>query len=215
VGIQEHRVATLGSISLLIAQAKDGDSAALGKLHQRYWPQLVARARQRLRGAPLRNADEEDVAQTAFIAFYESVQRQRLPKLENRHQLLALLSHIVACRAVNEIRQAVTARRGGGQVQTRSSVELLAENQDASPEQEAIVNDCYEFYMRQLPDQLREFAVRHLGGLNSQEIADELGCTRRTVERKMSLLRKHWRQMASDSIEQDVDQLGSVDIWMV
>lgn len=92
---------TTGSVSMLIARLKDSDETALARLHQRYWPALVNLGRVKLRGAPIRAADEEDVAQKAFVGFDDSVRNNRVPDLSNRHELLALLSHIVACKAVN------------------------------------------------------------------------------------------------------------------
>jgi DNA-directed RNA polymerase specialized sigma24 family protein len=108
----EHVMNSVGSVSQLIADFKDGDEEALADLHQRYWPALVNMARKRLKQTPIRGADEEDVAQSALIGFCKTVQDQRAPDLTNRHQLLALLSHIIACKAVNRIKVRVHSRQG-------------------------------------------------------------------------------------------------------
>ncbi len=55
-----------GSVTLWLDQLKEGEEAALGKLHTRCWPALVSLARKRLRGTPSRVADEEDIVQSAF-----------------------------------------------------------------------------------------------------------------------------------------------------
>ncbi len=65
-----------GSVSQLILNAKAGDEPALAKLHKRYWKSLVDIARKRLRGAPLRDTDAEDIAQIAFISFYQTHSRE-------------------------------------------------------------------------------------------------------------------------------------------
>ncbi len=196
-----------GSVSHLIAQAKEGDETALAELHARYWPKLVSIARRRLNGAPLRDRDPEDVAQSAFIAFYTSLKAERLPELANRHQLLALLSHIVACKAANEIKRGLTQKQGGGQVVNATTLTVLADGGDHTPLQEAILNDCYEFYINALCESLREFAELHLAGFTNREIAERLDCVERTVERKIALMRMRWREIASESIYKDVSDL--------
>ena len=191
---------TIGSISQLIPQAKDGDQTALGELHQRYWPSLVERARWKLGDAPLRDVDEEDIAQAAFVGFFHTVRAGRIPDLENRHQLLALLTHIVACKALNEMRRARSVKRGEGQPQSASPLEMLVTDAVTSPLQQAILNDCYEFYVSRLPERLRTFGELHVAGLTNKEIAHEMDCAERTVNRKLALLRTRWREMAWDSV---------------
>ena len=197
-----------GSVSTWIAQLREGDEAALGKLHARYWPALVAMARRRLHGSP-GPVDEEDVAQEAFWRFYRGMKEGRLPRLANRHDLLALLTHIVACTAINQIERE-QARKRGGDIGQRLSVELLAESAagekgpsrpDASPLEQAILNDCYQHYVGSLPEKLRGFAESHLAGCTHRETAGLMNCSERTVERKIALILQKWQEMAEVSVQ--------------
>ncbi len=190
----------IGSVSRMIADLKEGDDAALAGLHRRYWPQLVNIARSRLKRAPIRHADEEDVAQSALIGFYNTVRNGRAGQLENRQQLLALLSHIVACKAINQIQHAMTLKQGRGQVTSLSPVAFLAADTSPTSSQEAILHDCYATYVGGLPDELRPFAEMHLAGLSNAEIAEHMDCVERTVERKLALLRSRWRKLADDPL---------------
>ncbi len=192
---------SVGSVSQLIAELKEGDEAALGELHKRYWPQLVNIARKRLKQAPLRHVDEEDVAQSALIGFYETVRNQRAVQLQNREQLLALLSHIIACKAVNQIQKATTLKRGQGKVVELTPLAFLASSDSPTASHEALLRDCYEQHVTALPDELRPFAEMHLIGLSNAEIAKKLDCVERTVERKLALLRAKWRKLADDSVD--------------
>ncbi len=190
-----------GSVTRLIAELKDGDEAALTELHQRYWPQLVNIARSRLKQAPLRHVDEEDVAQSALIGFYNTVKNQRAQQLENREQLLALLSHIVACKAINQIQRAMTLKQGQGKITELTPIAYLASDDCPTASHQALLNDCYENHVVALPDELRPFAELHLAGVANADIAEKLDCVERTVERKLALLRTMWRKLADDSVE--------------
>jgi DNA-directed RNA polymerase specialized sigma24 family protein len=200
-----------GSVSVWIEQLKAGEEAALGKLHARYWPYLVGLARRKLGDAPRRATDEEDVAQQAFWAFFQSLRAGRLPQLANRYQLLALLTHIIACQAANQIKHELgVQKRGGGRVQGESALAGTAPSGDGSrrgleqvadaglsPQEQALLDDCYQHYVGALPEHLRDYAELYLGGLTYQEIADRMGCTERTVDRKMALILAHWQALAA------------------
>jgi DNA-directed RNA polymerase specialized sigma24 family protein len=188
----------------------------LGKLHARYWPFVVGLARRKLGGMPRRAVDEEDTAQQAFWSFYKSLRAGGLPQLTNRHQLLALLSHITACQAANQIKhELVVQKRGRGRVQGESVLKCgppgdsaargLEQLQDPglSPQEKILLEDSYQHYMTALPEHLRGFAELYLGGLTYQEIADRQGCTERTVDRKMALILGHWRRLADASLNQE------------
>jgi DNA-directed RNA polymerase specialized sigma24 family protein len=89
-------------------------------------------------------ADEEDVAQEAFWSFYRSLKDGLVPQLANRQDLLALLSHIVACKAVNQVKHETgVQKRGGGRVQGDSGLNVLAEDPEPTPLEYALLNDCY------------------------------------------------------------------------
>src|SRR5262249_62378095 len=92
-----------------------------------------------------------------------------------RHDLLALLTHLVACRAVNQIKHEAVQKRGGGQVRGGAGLdELLTPGQ--SPDEKPILEDLYHHYVNSLPERLRELAELYLAGCTHKEIAAQLGC---------------------------------------
>jgi DNA-directed RNA polymerase specialized sigma24 family protein len=199
-------VSSAGSVSHWISQAKAGDEVALAKLHQRYWPALVGLARQRLHGSPI-PSDEEDIAQQAFLGFYQAVKSQRVPKLVNRHQFLALLSHIISCKACNQVSHELTARKGAGHVQQGSAIMRLAEDSACSPLEEAILKDCYQKYVGNIPQNLRPYAELFLQGHTRLEIAGRMGCADRTVDRKLALIREYWQSIAENCLTHDLGEI--------
>ena len=198
----------IGSITLLLQNLGDGEDQVLAALHRRTWPWIVQSARKRLGGHVLPTADEEDVAQEAFWGFVKSVRGGRAPQLESRHDLFALLTHIVACKAATQFDRHLAAKRGAGQVRGESALDArgdisggaglqAAPGQQRTPAEEAVLADCYQHYVFGLSDALRPVAEMHLAGATNAEIAAHLDCVDRTVERKLALIRTRWREMAA------------------
>jgi DNA-directed RNA polymerase specialized sigma24 family protein len=199
-------MSSAGSVTVWLGKLCAGDDAALARLHQRFWPLAVARARRSLEGVPPHGRDEEDIANSAFLSLYEAVRAGRVPLLENRHHLLALLSTIVACKAVNERKRALRQKRGGGRGRDVSDLEALA-GEECSPAQQVLLDDCYDHFINGLAEGLRPFAELHLAGFTHREIAVQLNCVERTVERKLARVLARWQEMAEDSVSSDVREL--------
>ncbi len=200
-----------GSISVLLQDLKDGDEQALAQLHQRCKRWLELRARRRLDGHTLRHVDEEDIAQEAFVGFVASVRNGRVPQLETRHDLFALLTHIVACKTSAYFARHLAAKRGGGRVRGESALDARSPtagegglsrvpDQAQSPAEELALLDEYRHYLAALPISLRAVAELYVAGLTNREIAMQLGRVERTVERKLALVRDRWRRLAADEL---------------
>lgn len=193
-----------GSVSSWLSALKAGEEAALAKLHARYAPLLVNVARRRLNGAPRGAVDEEDVAQEAFWSFFRSLKAGRIPRLENRRHFLALLTHIIACKAVNQLEREIgTQKRGQGSVQGGSALDVLVADTRPTPLEVAISEDEYRRYVEELPEKLRPYAELHVAGFTHKEIAEQLSCVERTVERKMALVCEKWRELSMREVEEE------------
>ena len=97
-----------GSITGWIDRLKAGDRAAASPLWDTYFRRLVQFARERLRGASRRVADEEDAALSAFDSFCSAAACGRFPQLADRRSLWPLLAAITrhkcsmeSCRSRN------------------------------------------------------------------------------------------------------------------
>src|SRR4029450_6500481 len=81
-----------------------------------YSPPLVTLASRKLRAAPRRAADEEDVALSAFDSFCRGVEKDRFPQLNDRLDLWQLLVLLTARKASDLAQHERRQKRGGGAV---------------------------------------------------------------------------------------------------
>src|SRR3954469_1199717 len=93
-----------GSVSHWIGRLKEGEGEAVQRLWEGYFRRLVGLVRAKLRSAPRRAADEEDVALSAFDSFCRGAEQGRFPKLEDRDDLWQLLVLIASRKAANLVK---------------------------------------------------------------------------------------------------------------
>jgi DNA-directed RNA polymerase specialized sigma24 family protein len=190
-----------GSVTRWFGPLGDGDPEAVQQLWRRYIAAPVRLARAQLRAA-LRTADEEDVALSAFDSFCRGLKRGRYPRLEDRDDLWRLLVTITARKAADQVQCEHRRKRGGGRVRVAS--DLGGGNQDErgggldriagpepTPEFAALLAEELRRRLDGQGDQrLRRVAELKLAGWTDDEVAAQLGCTRRTVVRKRVLIRQ-------------------------
>jgi len=193
-----------GSVTYWIERARSGDQTAARKLWERYYEDLVRRARQQLGRMPRRIEDEEDVVVSALDSFYRGMKAGRYPDVHDRHDLWRLLLAITTHKAVDTIRRETREKRGGGRVVNEGAGQndsddpmrsrlLEVVDREPTPELAAIFAENFQRRLAQLGDDtLRQVALRKLEGYQNDEIASELGCASRTVERKLHLIRRVW-----------------------
>jgi len=109
------------SITLWIADLKvQDDDQAQQEIWKRYFRRLIGLARFKLGDAPRRAEDEEDVAVSALHCFFAGVGDGKFPELRDRTNLWPLLAKITARKAINQRRDALRQKRGGGRVRGES-----------------------------------------------------------------------------------------------
>jgi DNA-directed RNA polymerase specialized sigma24 family protein len=196
----------LGSITLWLRDLQAGDRAAAQPLWERYFNRLVrlARGRLRLKGGTSAAADEEDAALSAFESFCEGVDRGRFPDLGDRDDLWRLLVVITARKLLAQVRRDQRQKRGGGLVMAETDLPPAGSSAEArlldqiigpepTPEFAAILAEDYCRLIDVLgDDSLRRVAVWRMEGYTNDEIASRLGCARRTVVRRLELIRATW-----------------------
>lgn len=184
-----------GSITRWIGQLQAGDPAAAQPLWQRYFQHLVELARRKLTHAKLRVSDEEDVALSAFDSFCRGLKAGRFPDLQDRGNLWRLLVVLTARKANHLVRDEHRLKRGGNQ--KADAAEKLANivSQEPTPEFAAeLAENCQRLLDLLNDEELRAIALNTMEGYTNEEIAAQLKCAPRTVERKLRLIRSHWEK---------------------
>lgn len=196
-----------GSVTAWIGGLKEGAGhdadAAARELWGRYFADLARIARGRLGASPLAAADEEDVALSAFQSLCAGVAEGRFERLGSRDDLWKLLVTITLRKAIDQLERQGRRKRGGGRV--RDEADLIGSDTDAAgplaqvpgrepgPDMAALVAEQCEILLGKLRDEsLRRVALLRMEGYTSHEIAERFGCNRRTITRKLELIRQSW-----------------------
>jgi DNA-directed RNA polymerase specialized sigma24 family protein len=95
-----------------LQQGKD-ETRSQQEIWNRYFARLTALARAKLRSAPHRVADDEDVVLEALNSFFDGVSKGRFPQLTDRQNLWPLLAKITARKAINQQEYLNAQKRGG------------------------------------------------------------------------------------------------------
>ena len=186
-----------------LAQLGDQPVEAAQVLWQQYYARLVQLARKKLRSGPRRVADEEDVALSAFHSFCRGAKEGRFPRLADREDLWKLLVVIAARKAGRQMADERRQKRGGGRVRGDSVVRDSErpggiEGQTPAhltPDFACQVAEEFERLLGQLTEPgWSEVALLKLEGYSSEEIGERLGCSLRTVERRLAAIRQVWSQ---------------------
>ncbi len=188
-----------GSVSEWIEDLKRGDASAVARLWNRYHHHLLRFARQRLNGDVRRVADEDDLVATAFESFYYRALAGEYPRLSSRQQLWALLLTITDRKAVNNVRQCMARKRGGGRVRGESTfggsdcsemenVLVSMDEGSPAPDVAAALSEAWE----RLDADMQHIVCLKMDGFTNDQIAERLNRSLATVERRLKLLRAQW-----------------------
>lgn len=185
-----------GSVTYLFALARSGDAAAFSPLWEHFFPRLVGLARKRLAGRPVVAGDAEDAAQAALISFWQQLRTGEFLEDLRRDSLWNLLAKFTVRKVGKQVRHEAAGKRGGGRVHGVSDDQPLEELVGVLPTQELDLQAAE--LMEGLPADLQELAMLRLMGHSTQEIARQLDCTQRKVQRKLELVRLRWERTLSE-----------------
>jgi DNA-directed RNA polymerase specialized sigma24 family protein len=148
-------------------------------------------------------ADEEDVALSAFKSFCRGTRDGRFPQVLDHDDPWPLLLALTTHKAIDLVRHERRIKRGGPGLQSPSTagpddpVEDVSLSQVTGREPDPqtafqVAQECQDLLDRLSDTVLRAIALWRMEGFTTEEIASKLGCTTRTVERKLHLIRRLW-----------------------
>jgi DNA-directed RNA polymerase specialized sigma24 family protein len=198
-------------VTLWLTELRNADEIAAAKIWGHFVDRVRALARNRLNVDSRRVYDDEDVAQSAFNSVFQGVAEGRYPDLRDRNCLWQLIMIITARK--------VTYRHRYDRRKCRDTKRSLSEclfvdpdslvaranrdyalSREPSAELTAEFVETYELLFKDLNDTALENVVAlRMEGFSDSEIADRLQCSRRTVQRRLEIIRRHWERMEFSS----------------
>ena len=192
------------SLPDLMSRLRQGDPEAARQLFDRFSHRLIGLAQahldRRLRG----KVDGEDVMQSVFKSFFR-IQREESLAFSEWDDLWSLLAVITLRKCGHRAAYYQAACRDVRRESTSSANDDEADAgweaiaHEPSPLQALILGEAVEEMLRSLDERDRELATLALQGFTRQEIAEQIGCTERTVYRVLERLRRHLER-SSDAV---------------
>ncbi|MCA9185595.1 MAG: ECF-type sigma factor [Pirellulaceae bacterium] len=198
------------SVTAWLENLRADDQDAAAKLWERYFHPLLSRADRRFGArSRLRAAGPEDAVADAIHSVFRRYQRGELSEIRDRDGLWRLLMTVTDRKCSNLVRRETAAKRGGGRVHAASNLQPEnAEHSDVggpldylasgelSPDAHAAVTETFDHLLQILHDhdpELVAIATSKMEGWKNEEIAEQLGRSVATVERRLKLIRELWQ----------------------
>jgi len=201
--------ATPDTVKSLIDDLQQGELDAAQELWNLYFERLARTAQQKLAAGLRRTVDGEDVAASVMRTIYRRAADGQLATVGDRQDLWQLMVTILRHKAIDLGRKHRTEKRGGGAVRGDSVfVEVDSSEQRPgfaqfptdAPTPDLIVQleeERLRLFERLADDQMRAIAQQRLEGAATEEIAEALQLSPRTVRRKLEAIRECWSQLAN------------------
>ena len=179
---------------------EQGDERAVAELWEYCYPRLLSYSRKKLPDRFRRSLDEEDVALSAFKSFCLRAGEGSLGEIQGQDQLWKLLFCITSRKAQGYLRH-LTRQKRGGRGEEMATISGDAENSlqdvadgEATPDMKALFADqCQHLFDVLDDDMLQTIALLRMEGYSVDEVASRVGCAKRSVERRLNMIREIWR----------------------
>ncbi|APZ92497.1 ECF-type sigma factor [Fuerstiella marisgermanici] len=192
-----------GSITRIIRRMQSGDEDGADFLWKRFYARLKFLVKNRLRSQMRGVSDEEDVALESISELFRGLLDGKYPSLHNREAFWRLLVTVATRNVIDEINRENRLKRGAGKVYHESAFdssegsrtalfERIASSTQAPDMQLMITERCTELLESLTDTNLQAIAVMKTAGSTNHEIAESLGLSLRSVERRLADIRQCW-----------------------
>jgi RNA polymerase sigma factor (sigma-70 family) len=191
-------------VSVWIDELRCADEAAAQKLWTHFVSRLYDLGRRKLRLQTRRVYDEEDAALSAFHSVCVGISAGRFPELQDRDSLWHLLVVITARKVAHRQRYDRQQKRDVRRQVSDSVFQPSAENfespvlegiQSREPSAEFVaefVETCEQLWEDLNDPTLQQVVKLRMDNYSDTEIAERLNCSRRTVQRRLEMVRRQW-----------------------
>ncbi|MEZ6137817.1 MAG: ECF-type sigma factor [Pirellulaceae bacterium] len=189
------------SVTGWIHQLSGGDAQAAEQLWQHVALRLREFALNKLDVRTRLRYDEHDAANSAFHSLCRGLIDGKLDATD-RDALWGLLAVITSRKVAAQRRYSNRQKRGGGAVRGESGFAEYGEaginavdGNQLTPEELTEISESCGQLLDTIPDEtMKKIVLLKFQGFTNGEVAIELNCTRRTIERKLERIRRTWVQ---------------------
>jgi RNA polymerase sigma factor (TIGR02999 family) len=172
-------------LTALFDAARESDETAIGEIYSLLYADL-----RRVAHGRVRRLNDRSIIDTTSLVHESFLKLVRTGGLDvkDRHQFLAYAARVMRSVVVDLVRQNQAQRRGGGEVHVTLNSNVFDTTE--SPAEEIIrLNDFLEV-LKEVDQRLVSVVeMRYFASLDTDEIANSLGITGRTVRRDLEKAR--------------------------
>lgn len=187
-------------ISLWIEGLREADDIATKGVWNHFASRLCLLARSRLSPSTRRVYDEEDVVQSMFRSICMGLAEGRFPDLKDRESLWRLMLVITSQKISNrhrfdqqqkrDVRRTLTDSVFSPSASQDANIPMLS--REPTPEFAAeFLETCETLFLGLADPALEQVVVLRMEGFTDTEIAQRLSCSRRTIQRRLEIIRRH------------------------
>jgi RNA polymerase sigma factor (sigma-70 family) len=193
-----------GSVTRLLGQMRAGTPTereqATTAIVQRYFARLAEVVGRQLSRRVRRRLDPEDLVQTTFRSVCLRLAAGQF-QLDDREDFWRLLVSVALNKTRKEAASQMAKKRDPRREQRSNMPDdeallQLLDRRTPTPEDATIMAEEMDRLLAMLPADIRPIAIWRFEGFTNEEIAQKLGYTLRTVERKVRLIRGRWDRIA-------------------